>query len=202
MEPDASTRQPVRFLHLTCADVNCAQSILGKAWFKRQDREWQFTRWWQPASWRTSAMSNKYVLLRRGRSVRMKWHMWDDPELRPDGTRNRRVTVGAATGSERLFCSRCAVHIHVNVDRLVRAAEAHPGHSKSGWRQMDEALVAYVADRGEVLYRLDRHAEELAHRDRKARRRAEDDPQARSRNGNALGLGGRHLAGANPREVR
>lgn len=198
MEPNASTRQPVRFLHLTCAVVNRAQSILGKAFFKRQDREWQFTRWWQPASWRTSAMSNKYVLLRRGRSVRMKWHMWDDPELRPDGRPMRRVTVGAATGSECLWCSRCAVHIPVNVDRLVRAAEEHPGHSKSGWGQMDEALVAYVADRGEVLYRLDHHAKELARRDSKARSRAGIARQARSRNGNALGLGGRHLAGTTP----
>ena len=64
----------------------------------------------------------------------------------------------------RLYCTKCCVWISVPSRLLADRAERHPGHD------IDESeLVAYLADRGEVLYWRDAHAEELVRRDRRAR---------------------------------
>jgi hypothetical protein len=71
----------------------------------------------------------------------------------------------------RLYCPRCCTWISIPSRRLKDHAERHPGHdSDTG------LLVAYVADRGEVVYRRDAYAEELVRRDRRAKRRGAPTP--------------------------
>ncbi len=65
-----------------------------------------------------------------------------------------------------LYCTKCSAHIVVSESSLAACAENHPGHRIEG-----APMIAYVADRGELLYGRDSYAEELARRDAKTRAR-------------------------------
>ena len=77
---------------------------------------------------------------------------------------------GDSTEPLRLYCRKCTVEVLVTPHDLSRAAEQHPGQLKRR-----DVLIAYLADQGEVIWALDRHAEELARRDRRATRRSVAD---------------------------
>lgn len=92
-----------------------------------------------------------------------------------------------------LRCAKCRGRLNVTAGRLVTAAQRHPGQqaessalapyaapeaqrlfapTPAGSAVAPSTLHAYLADRGEVVYRIDRHAEELVARDRRAVRKA------------------------------
>jgi hypothetical protein len=62
-----------------------------------------------------------------------------------------------------LYCNKCGVRIRRPAAELVGAAQKHPGQHEPGGK-----LVAYLADRGEVVYRIDAYAEQLTTRDLRA----------------------------------
>ena len=95
--------------------------------------------------------------------------------------RNYRTQPAASTTPMAMYCRKCCVAIHRTPMQLVDAAQRHPGQ-----RQVGGQLIAYLADRGEVVYRIDDHAEQLAVRDRRAQRaahRAEEPPRRGAENG-------------------
>jgi hypothetical protein len=83
-------------------------------------------------------------------------HLLRDGEMQPDDSDE----------PLRLYCTKCCVWISVPSRRLRDSAKLHPGHESDAG-----PLVAYVADRGEVVYRRDAYAEELVRRDRRAKGR-------------------------------
>ncbi len=66
-----------------------------------------------------------------------------------------------------LYCSKCGVRVRCTPAPLVEAAQKHPGQQQPGVQ-----LLAYLADRGEVVYRIDDYAEQLVTRDLRAQRAA------------------------------
>ncbi len=81
------------------------------------------------------------------------------------GPRQGRTESAVSATPLDMHCNKCGSDIHRTPTQLVGAAQKHPGQ-----RQAGGPLVAYLADRGEVVYRIDEYAEQLAIRDRRAQR--------------------------------
>ncbi len=106
--------------------------------------------------------------------------VWEDLEIVALDSRPRRVarretaprffTFQApqdAAGRLLLRCSRCTARLHVERSRLLAQVRAQPNSKPSA---TPHSVHAYLADQGEVVYRLDSYAEELVTRDKRRRR--------------------------------
>ncbi|HXY43002.1 MAG TPA: hypothetical protein VEH29_02335 [Acidimicrobiales bacterium] len=106
-----------------------------------------------------------------GRDASTRRQTEEKKKPRPERPTIREVPDELA-GGVALRCSKCGRRLVVSIERLVTAARARP----------TQATGFYLADRGEVVYRFDSHAEELARRDRRAatrKRQASYRPQHR-----------------------
>ena len=169
--------RPVLFLHLACAVFHEVESPLALAVHDGTVDAW-------------------YVVGVR-RQTRAKSMLTDDKSLRVDGSRGLEVSERFEWGEglPPLYCDRCSQRIVVDGGALWASAQRHPEQpavvvaahhdlplpvgalvaSMMGtkdnrrWARRSP-LNAYVDDLGEVIYRLDDHAKELARRDDRARR--------------------------------
>jgi hypothetical protein len=190
-DPD-NGRWPVTFLHLRCAtrvDVG-SRPIAGAFLERRPDRHgvadpegaeawaWTVVALRPPDKERYPKLLSA-ILGNRG-SVSMQL-AWIAQLLRHGGLVGpglKRAVSQNARGSKtpmHLYCERCghrftatshelaavAEQLHVALGRERRSVQAHPGQ-----------LIAYVADRGEVLEPRDGRREQLARRDQKAAAKA------------------------------
>lgn len=80
-----------------------------------------------------------------------------------------RLELGSSTLNLGIHCKKCGTDIDGTPAQLVRAARRHPGQQSAG-----DQLVAYIADRAEVLYCLDDYAGQLVARDLRNTRRLQD----------------------------
>ncbi len=164
----------VSFLHLSCAALFRVDSELAWAWPPSVPPEQDLGRGWQILVMKPDGRDD---FKRLSALAKRRWSAHREPDSArrgeaadlvhgrlPPSLRGR--PPGDSDEVLTLYCPKCCVWISIPTRRLTDRAERHPGH------EADEGtLVAYVADRGEVVFLYDAYAEELVRRDRRARRR-------------------------------
>ena len=170
-----SQHRAVSFVHLGCAALFGVKSELAWALPPSIPPEQDVERGWQilvlkPESRddfkKRGSLARRLVSTPGGRDAdrRGKVATMVRDRLR-HSLRGGDLRPGDSDEALRLYCPKCCIWISVPSRRLTDHAERHPGHEANG------ELVAYVADRGEIVYRRDAYAEELVRRDGRARGR-------------------------------
>jgi hypothetical protein len=181
MPSKSSQRRAVSFVHLSCAALFGVDSELAEAWPSNSLPEQGVEPGWQILVLKPdgrddfkkhmalvqssfSAPGAKELLRKQKAAILAQERL---PRLLGDGE----LRPGDSDEMLRLYCTKCCIWISIPSRRLADHAERHPGPEGDG-----VLLLAYVTDRGEVLYWRDAHAEELVRRDRRARHQPPSAP--------------------------
>ncbi len=158
--PDVSERPAVRFLHLLCAarhrvespiaEAICIDTAEGWRWLVRSIRPQSRNQFRKSMAFTLEAFSNMH-----------QQPLGEEAVAKLIGPMQRRLEPGESTSPFDSHCVKCGLVLTTTPAGLVAGAMNHGGRDR-----------LYLADRGEVVSRLDGYAQQLAIRDRRAQQAA------------------------------